>query len=225
MDIQELRATRSEFPNAHSLYEKIKSDAGFKSGIETLYFEVFKKKLTKGCSSCWFDAYIELTSKSIKRMMEQKECKYALRAGALLQDVAGDNDKMASNANLTNELAEYHLKSNPTNKRLFTKPSAEEIDTLIEEWQEQDKLAQEAKEQEELDAKLAQEAKDKEVKDLKIANAETKLKDIREAIAKTEEALKSAEESKDDKAVTKANTALTKFKVQETKAIEALEKL
>jgi len=46
------------------------------------------------------------------------QCKYVLKAGALLQAFS-DASKTCTNANLTNELAEWHLKNNPSCARYF----------------------------------------------------------------------------------------------------------
>lgn len=45
--------------------------------------------------------------------------KYKLRSGALLRDINGDSSKMLSNANMTDELAEYHLRTNPKCIKFF----------------------------------------------------------------------------------------------------------
>lgn len=52
--------------------------------------------------------------------MEKLTCDYAMRAGALLQDRHGDDSKLMSNRNITNELAEYHLATNPGCDIFFT---------------------------------------------------------------------------------------------------------
>ena len=64
---------------------------------------------------------------------------FELKAGALLIDVErGDNSKMATQHNLTDELALYHLRTNPKCIRLFTK--------YPDNWQEMVKEAQEVAE-------------------------------------------------------------------------------
>lgn len=48
------------------------------------------------------------------------EKRYWLLAGALLQDVVnGDENFLCSNANITDKLALYHLKTNPECRELF----------------------------------------------------------------------------------------------------------
>jgi len=64
-----------------------------------------------------------------------KKCLFWLLAGALLQDTVNwDNDLLCSNANITDDLALYHLKSNPNCRAQFeTLP--ENVDELIEAYQ------------------------------------------------------------------------------------------
>lgn len=61
-----------------------------------------------------------------------KKCLFWLLAGALLQDTVNwDNDLLCSNANITDDLALYHLKTNPNCKAQFeTLPK--NVDELIE---------------------------------------------------------------------------------------------
>lgn len=55
-----------------------------------------------------------------------------LLAGALLQDTVNfDNDLLCSNANITDDLALYHLKTNPNCRELFQE-LPENVDELIE---------------------------------------------------------------------------------------------
>lgn len=64
--------------------------------------------------------------------MEKQKTEFHLLAGALLQDVENGNPKyICSNANLTDELALYHLKTNPDCRRLF-QGLPENVDALIE---------------------------------------------------------------------------------------------
>lgn len=100
----------------------IANDAGFRQQLESLYRATFKKRLNKGCSNCWLDAYILLLRTEKNRLKAMKDCKFELKAGALLVDVVnGDNAKMATRHNLTDELALYHLRTNPKCIRLFSK--------------------------------------------------------------------------------------------------------
>jgi hypothetical protein len=62
----------------------------------------------------------------------KKLCQFLLLAGALLQDVVNwDNDLLCSNANITDDLALYHLKTNPNCRELFQE-LPENVGELIE---------------------------------------------------------------------------------------------
>lgn len=89
--------------------------------IVRLYSAVIHSSMPKTCSNCVSDAFFELYN-IWKRDPEHFErlynCEYRLKAGALLI-LFCDKSNMATNKNLTNELAEYHLKNNPLCKKLF----------------------------------------------------------------------------------------------------------
>ena len=58
-----------------------------------------------------------------------------LLAGALLQDVVNwDNDLLCSNANISDDLALYHLKTNPNCREMFQE-LPENVDELVEAYQ------------------------------------------------------------------------------------------
>ncbi|MEI7503709.1 MAG: hypothetical protein WCJ61_10535 [Paludibacter sp.] len=64
----------------------------------------------------------------------KKLCQFLLLAGALLQDIVNwDNDLLCSNANITDDLALYHLKTNPNCRELFQE-LPENVDELIEDF-------------------------------------------------------------------------------------------
>ena len=75
-----------------------------------------------------------------------------LLAGALLQDTVNfDNDLLCSNANITDDLALYHLKTNPNCRSLFQE-LPEEVDELIEAFRLPDKDINETEEAAALEA-------------------------------------------------------------------------
>lgn len=101
--------------------EKLKKDPAFKTEIETLYTTVFHQKLNRSCSNCWEDAFIVLMAKSLDEMLALSHRKFELKAGALLLDLPeGDNSKMATRHNLTDELAIYHLGKHPEYIKFFS---------------------------------------------------------------------------------------------------------
>ena len=100
----------------------IKESAEFRTRLESLYYEAFHKRMNQKCTSCWLDAFVVLMRYDINKIASMAERQFELKAGALLLDgVKGDNDLMASHHNLTDELALYHLRTNPKCIRLFAK--------------------------------------------------------------------------------------------------------
>src|ERR1035437_3355977 len=126
-----LQSNRKQFVNADELISSLKTDSALRNEIEFLS-KVFLHKTVSGCSNCYFDSYMQLISLKIEIAMEKLKCVFLLLAGALLQDTVNyDNDLLCSNANITDDLALYHLKSNPFCRSLFqTLP--EDVDALIE---------------------------------------------------------------------------------------------
>lgn len=113
-----------------------------------------------------------------------KKCLFWLLAGALLQDTVNwDNDLLCSNANITDDLALYHLKTNPNCRALFeTLP--DNVDELIEayklpgeesELSEEEKAAIEASSQIQLDAENV--VVDQIVEQLKASTTKTAIKE------------------------------------------------
>ena len=102
------------------LREKIKHEHAFRQELERLYVRATGLKLNKSCSDCWMDAYIVLMT--IKQITTMQEKNFELKAGALLIDVVNhDNAKLCTRHNLTEELALYHLKTNPACRKKFSK--------------------------------------------------------------------------------------------------------
>ena len=121
----------------------------FVAETEALYKMAYKSSINKSCNDCWVDAYVLLMKADPATFDALASRRFELRAGALLLDlVGGDNAKMCTRKNLTDELAIYHLRTNPGCARLFTK--------LPDNWKE---LVSKAKKSEA--AKKAVEAKKK----------------------------------------------------------------
>lgn len=113
----------------------IQTDATFKMEIENLYRKVFKTLLNGRCSDCTMDGYILLMKSNIDNLMAKQNTQFALRAGALLLDPenVNDNSKICSQANITDELALYHLAKNPSCRRKFIK-LPDNVDELVAEY-------------------------------------------------------------------------------------------
>lgn len=118
------------YPNGASLDLSLRNDKALRAEIEFLAFALLERKV-QGCLNCYTDAYFELINFDEKMAMEKTTCIFHLKNGVLLKDIKGDKAKMMSNYNISNELALYHLQTNPNCKRFFDRPS--NIDAVIEE--------------------------------------------------------------------------------------------
>ena len=101
--------------------ELIRSDASFRKTTEQHYTQIYHKKLNKSCGDCWFDAYVVLMNTNPEKAKAMKEKLFDLRAGAVLTDVVKrDPAKTCTHHNLTDELALYHLSTNPDYIKFFS---------------------------------------------------------------------------------------------------------
>ena len=100
----------------------VHSSSEFRAATEALYESYFRQQINTSCGDCWKDAYILLLTKKTNKDMET-EMKFALKAGALLRDVRNMNDssRLATRLNLTDDLALYHLGTNPDYLKFFSK--------------------------------------------------------------------------------------------------------
>lgn len=100
--------------------ELIRDDADFRRETERLYVGIFHQSLNKSCSNCWFDAFILLMRTDLNKLNAMKEKRFDLRAGAVLYDVVNhDPAKTVTHHNITDELALYHLRTNPDYIKFF----------------------------------------------------------------------------------------------------------
>lgn len=210
--------------------ELVKTDAAFRKQTEDLYVSVFRAKLNKGCSDCWLDAYVLLIKTDISQIMEKQKTKFELRAGALLIDVVNhDNAKMASRHNITDELALYHLSTNPRYLKFFTRVP-ENLDELLAQYAAKQKADAEPAEAASGAAETTEEAEgdkgaagEEKVAENALKSAEDALKKARTVAksAKTKlENLESAEQP-DEKKVAYARESLEKANAALEKAEEA----
>lgn len=95
--------------------------------IKAVYRQLTGEILRINCHTCYVEALFK-----IKKIMEKKSCSYRLKPGALLR-AFGDESKTCTNNNLTDELAEYHLRTNPGCRKLFSiVPEPEETDKVLD---------------------------------------------------------------------------------------------
>jgi hypothetical protein len=81
--------------------------------IAAAYYQLTGERVRRTCGTCYIEAIFTILKK-----MELKPCKYRLKKGALLQ-AFGNSDKICTNENLTNELAEWHLRNTRGAASLF----------------------------------------------------------------------------------------------------------
>jgi len=128
------QADKGRFNGIGELSQRLKTDKALRDEIEILT-KAFLNKNVSGCSNCYADAYIELINLNIQTIMEKKKTKFVLLAGALLRDVVnGDAKKLCSQANITDELALYHLKTNPKCRDLFQQ-LPDNLDKMMKEYE------------------------------------------------------------------------------------------
>lgn len=99
--------------------------------LKSLTFEVLKKQLNNTCSTCCYEAYYEIINFDLNKLKQMKECNYILKKGVLLTEFGKPQFNCNAN-NLTNELAEYHLKRDPFLLVKFDKIPSEFKAKLIE---------------------------------------------------------------------------------------------
>jgi hypothetical protein len=98
------------------------------------YRKIFNKEWNVTCRSCYFDCYAalyELTLTNNKTLENMEKLLYYLPKGRLLLDIK-EPSKNCTNKNITNELAEWHLKRDPAKIKWFSK--------FPEDWQERCQL-------------------------------------------------------------------------------------
>jgi len=91
-------------------------DATDKAVIETLYFEVTRKRfVSTTCQQCYHDALIEIYLKLKKEKAMPKQCNYAMKAGFIISCPDFYHGKIFTNENLTDKVAhEYLTKYRPS---------------------------------------------------------------------------------------------------------------
>jgi len=80
--------------------------------LKFLTLEVLKKQLNNTCSTCCYEAYYEIINFDLTKLKQMKECNYILKKGVLLTEFGKPQFNCNAN-NLTDKLAEYHLKRDP----------------------------------------------------------------------------------------------------------------
>lgn len=104
-------------------------DATDKAVIETLYFEVTRKRLVPTtCQQCYHDALIEIYLKLKKEKAMPKTCNYAMKAGFIISCPDFYHGKIFTNENLTDKVAHEYLTKYPHMESYFQKIPSELIE-------------------------------------------------------------------------------------------------
>lgn len=128
MNISDYKSRYSGLTQAQ-IRELASESSEFRVETEMLYRKVSGSPLNKNCTECWVDAYAVIIKSDPDKVERRAARKFDLKAGALLIDrVKGDNSKMCSMHNITDELAIYHLRTNPKCIKYFSR--------YPENWQE-----------------------------------------------------------------------------------------
>ena len=103
-------------------------DSTDKAVIETLYFEVTRKRFVPTtCQQCYHDALIEIYLKLKKEKAMPKTCNYAMKAGFIISCPDFYHGKIFTNENLTDKVAHEYLKKYPHMESYFQKIPSEEL--------------------------------------------------------------------------------------------------
>ena len=103
-------------------------DATDKAVIETLYFEVTRKRFVPtSCQQCYHDALIEIYLKLKKEKAMPKQCNYVMKAGFIISCPDFYHGKIFTNENLTDKVAHEYLTKYPQMEKYFQKIPSEEL--------------------------------------------------------------------------------------------------
>lgn len=103
-------------------------DTTDKAVIETLYFEVTRKRFVPTtCQQCYHDALIEIYLKLKKEKAMPQKCNYAMKAGFIISCPDFYHGKIFTNENLTDKVAHEYLKKYPQMEKYFQKIPSEEL--------------------------------------------------------------------------------------------------
>jgi hypothetical protein len=131
--LKALKNTREQFAKGSELFSACKSNESLKQEISALSKRYLNRSVA-GCQNCYMDAYLELINLSIDKVMSKDKIEFRLRNGALLRDVVNQSiDLNCTNLNITEELALYHLKTNPGCRKMFDK-LPDNIEQLLEDF-------------------------------------------------------------------------------------------
>ncbi|MDR1335738.1 MAG: hypothetical protein LBK22_02785 [Tannerella sp.] len=133
--LRKLQETRGQYGNARQLTSVLASDYSLRREVEALS-RYFLNRPVSGCGNCHADACTELLTLpieiAIEIAMKKQESRFELIRGKLLRDARNlDVSLNMTQANITDKLALYHLKTNPGCKKFFIR-LPEDWEALVE---------------------------------------------------------------------------------------------
>lgn len=117
MDAQEYKTKYGSMTFA-DLSQAVKS-AAFKRELQDVYSRYFGRRVETSCVNCWWDAHHLIIVTPLTRMEETINRQFHLRAGVVLNDVCENECVIATEHNLTDEKAMFHLRKHPRSISLF----------------------------------------------------------------------------------------------------------
>jgi hypothetical protein len=115
-----LSADVSSAPARDALYRRLLSDSALRGKVRELSRVVLGQEVGS-CTNCFVDAIIQLKLKGKHVMETKQQLPYKMRAGAVINDIVNfDASKVLTAASCTEELALYHLSTNPSCRKFFS---------------------------------------------------------------------------------------------------------
>lgn len=127
---------RTLIKSGRAAASEISADNALKNEIDALYRHYYGRAIT-GCKNCYADALIELCSIN-KAIAMSKTDLFVVRRGKVLKDTIHNDARLnLVRGNETNELALYHLYTNPESRNFFEKlPDDDRLEEMINEYGE-----------------------------------------------------------------------------------------
>jgi hypothetical protein len=123
----------SSAPARAALYQRLQRDSALREAVRSLSRSALHQEVG-GCTDCLIDAIIQLKLKGEKAIMEKKTSQYAVKAGVVINDLINfDAGKVLTAASCTEELALYHLRTNPECRKYFSRLPENIDEVLVQE--------------------------------------------------------------------------------------------
>lgn len=119
--LKRLQLSKGNYRNGSELAKAIEKDKSLKNEIQALS-KAFLNRSVSGCGNCYMDAYIQLINYSMEKAINKENSQFSLPHGRLIHDVVNrDVSLNMTQHNISDDLALYHLKTNPNAIAYFDK--------------------------------------------------------------------------------------------------------